>query len=184
MCVCVCVTVYCVSYSAFTCLLLIQINEQKSDYCMFLFKLISVFKITCLDCRNIVTLICSSLYLSPRLPGFGVLMFVFTCPHYETSCTLINPFTHSDGCCGLIIMTFVVISLCTLPVSGQQCKNTRVCSNFPRRVLRGPELCEQPVMQQSLALLLFLSRRLTFLRCAVTPASRSGHMCWPTLTEP
>lgn len=84
-------------------------------------------------------------------------MFVFTCPHYKTSCTLINPFTHSDACCGLIIVTFVVISLCSPPVSGQECKNTRVCSNFPRRLLRGPELCEKPVMQQSLALLLFLS---------------------------
>lgn len=44
-CVFVCVTVYCMSYSAFTCLLLIQINEQKNDCCTF-FKFISVFKMT------------------------------------------------------------------------------------------------------------------------------------------
>lgn len=73
-----------------------------------------------------------------QLDHRDVLMFVFTCPHYETSCPLINPFTHSHACCGLIIMTFVVISLCSPPVSAQECKNTRVCSNFPRRLLCGP----------------------------------------------
>lgn len=56
-CVFVCVTVYCMSYSAFTCLLLIQIKEQKNDDCMFLFKFISISIFSNMKCGDIFVLI-------------------------------------------------------------------------------------------------------------------------------